>query len=277
MLLMDYLQTLIPDFNPEMTKIHLARHNGHDDPLDVFIAGEFDEWQSWQSKHNFSRRYVVSLIQAKNAQRWLYAGTYAVISIEDKQPRDEAWQQDFYRYKMERVPSADEFAGRMYVQSVYKGRTSYLNGETLQNELTVSEITAVKLTFGDFPGYKNLILSREQLELIIRHDLPTWRTALQNVKGVYLITDTLTGRLYVGKASGSGGFWSRWSYYFATVHGGNVGLIEELGEASPERLKGLRFSILEVMDPNATEEETLERESHWKQILLSRQTGYNHN
>jgi hypothetical protein len=277
MFLMDYLQQLIPDLIPEVTKIHLARHNGHDDPLDVFIAGEFDEWQRWQSKRNFSRPYIVSLIQAKHSQRWLYAGTYTVLGVEDKQPRDETWQQDFYRYDLRRMNIADEYAGRMYVQSVYKGRTSFLNGETLNADLLIQEISPVKLTFGDFPGYKTLVLTRDQLEIIIRHDLPTWRTALQNVKGVYLITDTIAGKLYVGKASGTQGFWARWSYYFTSVHGDNVGLIEELGSASPERLGGLRFSILEVMDPNATEDEVLARESHWKNVLLSRQLGYNKN
>lgn len=30
----------------------------------VFIAGHFDEWQSWQSKKNFSGRFVVSLLDA---------------------------------------------------------------------------------------------------------------------------------------------------------------------------------------------------------------------
>jgi hypothetical protein len=97
------------------------------------------------------------------------------------------------------------------------------------------------------------------------------------VTGVYLITDAVSGMLYVGIAGGAEGFWGRWSNYMTSVHGGNVGLIKELGGASPERLRGLSFSILEVMDPNATKEELFSRESHWKNILLIRSLGYNHN
>jgi hypothetical protein len=37
------------------------------------------------------------------------------------------------------------------------------------------------------------------------------RGALSSVAGVYLISDTLDGRLYVGSASGQGSFWQRWS------------------------------------------------------------------
>jgi len=277
MLLMDFLKIALPDLTPDVTKFHLARYNGEEHPLDVYIHGYFDEWQSWQGKRNFSRPYVVSLIQAKNAQRWLYAGTFAVVGVEEKQQRALTWQSECYHYNLKRIEVSDDYSGRMYVQSNYKGRTSYLNGETLANELRIEEIAPVKLTFQDFPGYRNLVLTREQLELIIRHDMASWRTALENVKGIYLLTDTCNGKLYVGKASGAFGFWSRWSYYFTSIHGDNAALIEELGDATAEKLDGFRFSILEVMDPNATEPEVQERENHWKNILMSRVLGYNRN
>lgn len=277
MLLLDFLKMALPDLTPDTTKFHLARFNGEEHPLDVYIQGYFDEWQRWQGRRNFSRPYVISLIQAKNSQRWLYAGTFSVIGIEEKQQREAAWQSECYRYDLRRIEAADTYAGRLYVQSEYKGRTSYLNGETLAHELRIEEITPVKLTFPEFPGYRHLVLTREQLELIISHDLTSWRTALENVKGIYLLTDTSNGKLYVGKASGAQGFWGRWSYYFSSIHGDNVGLIQELDGATVEKLNGLQFSILEVMDPNATEPEVHERENHWKTILMSRVLGYNRN
>ena len=277
MLLFDFLRLQVPGLTAHATKIHLARHNSSEDPLDVFIAGRFEEWQRWQTKRNFSRPYVVSLIQARHTQRWLYAGTFTVEGIEDKQPREEPWMANCYRYDLKKLDVADTYGGRMYVNSVYKGRTSYLNGETLFNGLTVQEISPVKLSLGDFPGYRNLSLTREQLDIVIRNDLGPWRTALKTVKGVYLITDTLAGKLYVGIAGGAHGFWGRWNHYSNTVHGGNEGLIQDLGAASPERLAGLRFSILEVMDPNATKEELYARETHWKEALMSRVLGHNFN
>ena len=34
----------------EASKVHLATHNGTDNPLRVYFEGKFDEWQSWQNK-----------------------------------------------------------------------------------------------------------------------------------------------------------------------------------------------------------------------------------
>lgn len=277
MLLMEYLRSLLPFLTTDKTKIHLARYNGQDAPLDKYIAGEFDDWQCWQANKNFQCQYVVSLVQAHHPQRWLYVGTFEVLGLEDKRPRGVTWEKDFYRYNLKRLDQGDEYAGRMYVHSDYTKRQSFLKAETLKNDLKIQEISPIPLSFGEFPGYKNVVLTREQLELIILRNLHSWRTALETVKGIYLITDRTTGKLYVGKASGSQGIWERWKFYSRSVHGNNVALVKELADASPERLLSLSFSILEVMDINATESEVICRESHWKNILLSREFGHNRN
>ena len=63
MLLFDLLKLESAELEPNRCKVHLAGWNGHDNPLDVYLKGEFDSWQSWQSRRNFEREYVVSLIQ----------------------------------------------------------------------------------------------------------------------------------------------------------------------------------------------------------------------
>jgi hypothetical protein len=82
MLLFSLLQQLEPTFKPKETKIHLARFNGSERPIDVFIAERFDQWQSWQSRKNFSRQFVLSLIDA-GAGRWLYVGLFRSIGCDD--------------------------------------------------------------------------------------------------------------------------------------------------------------------------------------------------
>lgn len=62
MQLFQLLQTLDADLTPGRGKIHLACWNGLDDPLDVYLAGCFDEWQAIQAKQNFNREFVMSLI-----------------------------------------------------------------------------------------------------------------------------------------------------------------------------------------------------------------------
>lgn len=273
MRLFDVLKVWEPSFEPPRAKVHLARYNGSEQPLDVFLAGRFDEWQSWQSKRNFEREFVVSLVQDRQPTRWLFVGLFLSLGSEEKRAPE-----PHYDYKLERVPGAEEWVGRLYLTSVYTERASYLLGETLAEDLTITELLPERLSIGHFPGYKAVSLTKSQLDIVVRNNTESWRSALSSVKGIYLITDTETGKLYVGKANGTDGIWGRWCCYSATAHGGNVALRNELGiDASPERLTKFRFSVLEIADLHATESDILGRESHWKSILATRNHGYNRN
>ena len=42
----DLMRFLDKELIPQRCKMHLATYNGEDDPLDVYLAGEFDEWYS---------------------------------------------------------------------------------------------------------------------------------------------------------------------------------------------------------------------------------------
>ncbi|HEY2834267.1 MAG TPA: hypothetical protein VGJ14_17715, partial [Sporichthyaceae bacterium] len=56
-----------------------------------------------------------------------------------------------------------------------------------------------------FPGFDSVLLSHAELQTVMGDPrYAIWRTALGSVQGIYLIADTSTGRLYVGKADGSG-------------------------------------------------------------------------
>ena len=98
-----------------------------------------------------------------------------------------------------------------------------------------------------------------------------------SVSGVYVIADATTGKLYVGSAVGDGGIWGRWAAYCKTGHGGNKELRALLEQKGADHSDHFHISVLEVCDPNATKEEVLERESHWKQVLLTRVFGLNAN
>ena len=50
---------------PSNCKIHLATYNGIDDPIDVYFAGEFQEWHSVQNNPNFERGFIIALIKLK--------------------------------------------------------------------------------------------------------------------------------------------------------------------------------------------------------------------
>ena len=122
-----------------------------------------------------------------------------------------------------------------------------------------------------FPGFDALVLSHEQLQAVMReHRYASWRTALRSVVGIYLITDTLDGRHYVGKADGTESIRQRWNEYATNGHGGNV----ELRKRDP---KSFRFSLLRVFDPSTPTRAIDVAESHFKSALDSRKHGMNRN
>jgi len=103
MLLFDLLKQWEPDFTPAHTKVHLARYNGKKHPLDVFLEGRFDEWQSLQSQRSFEKDYVVSLIQAGRPTRWLFAGLFR-----RKGRSHHTEPRSHYLYELERIEAAEE-------------------------------------------------------------------------------------------------------------------------------------------------------------------------
>lgn len=274
MRLFDLLSLMNSALVPEQSKIHLATWNGKDEPLDVYLGGGFDDWQSWQTKRNFERDYVVSLIRLPQADRWLFAGAYRAHGAEW---REEPGGSENYQYNLEKDDSCDGLAGRMVLAFSRSGRQAYLNAENWTDRIGLAEIYAEPLTIGDFPGYRAVDLSRDELLLIFRQAPESWRTALSSVAGVYLISDTISGGLYVGAAYGEGGFWQRWSSYAATGDGGNVEIRELLAKQGKDRLNAFRYSILEIADTHASEQDILGRETHWKKVLLTRSHGLNAN
>lgn len=273
--LFDLIKLWVPECDPTNTKIHLARWNGREDPHDEFLAGTFEDWQRWQSKDHFKRTFVLSLVQTfRGSTRWVFAGIYRPVGKTwiEAEPNEDA----HYWYDLERVIAADEWVGRLYVKSAYKERQSRPTGELLADDLLIEELKPERVSMEEFPGFNKVQITMAQLDLVVKHDLASWRTALSSVKGIYVITDTQNRKIYVGKADGADGLWGRWSTYAVTGHGHNVALMEEFGiSAPPDRKFDLKFSILEIAPPTATDLD--QREKHWKAVLDSRNSGYNRN
>jgi hypothetical protein len=267
----DLLALLDRALAPEKCKIHLATvPPSGEDPLVLFRSGDFGEWQRIQTKKNFGREIVVALIAEPEPHRWLFGGAYRVIGCSPVRHQEK----DVFRYDLDELATSGELKGRLVVAFQRPGRQSYLNAESWTESITVAGILAEPLSFDDFPGFKAVDISKVELDAIVRHQVASWRAALSSVGGVYLISDTASGRIYVGSASGEGGFWSRWAGYAASGHGGNV----ELKELTRERgADAFRFSILEIADLAAKPEDILARESHWKRVLLTRGSGLNGN
>lgn len=254
--------------NRDSYKVHLATGTTWL-PLDAFYEGRFKEWQEDQSARNFSRDMVIGLIHLGDT-RWLFAGVYRVRGCE-------LCENGRFRYSTELIDGQDDLIGRVVVEHRRTARASYLIGMPDGGPFVVAEILAQPMTVGDFPGYTSVCETYARLRIIVKQNLPSWRGALANMKGVYLITDLATGKLYVGSATGGDGLWQRWCAYVANGHGGNRDLKAVLNEHGADYVQNFQYSLLEVADSRATDEYVLGREAFWKEVLDSRRHGYNSN
>jgi hypothetical protein len=264
------LQAYDPQLDDRRTKIHFAvRNQNQEDPLDEYRSGDFPHWQSWQSRANFELDHVVALIQLPDLHQWLFAGAY---DCRGRRPEGQG-----YRYDMIERPGCAGLNGRLIVRFEKDFRASYPCAWKLKERLLVTEVRATRRITPAFEGFKGLHLTKAQLDLIVRENDAAWRSALSSVAGVYLISDTRTGKFYVGSAYGQGGFWNRWCTYSATCHGHNRELKKLLGVDPTKGAETLQYSVLEIADTHASKEEILERETHWKEVLLTRDFGFNAN
>ena len=271
MQLFQVLQVLDKSVTAERCKIHLASWNGIEDPLDVYLAGKFDEWQAWQRNRNFNRDLVLSLIALAEPHRWLFVGIHDVRGVQRPESTG------FYRYSLARRKTTDTLSGRLVVAFERRGRQSYLVANHWESSLHVAELRAERLQVIKFPGYAKTMLTKQHLDIIVKQQNASWKSALSSVSGVYVITDRMTGKLYIGSATGEGGIWGRWSEYARTGHGGNRDLRELLRQKGRDHAGNFQYGILETADSRATESDILDRESHWKNLLLSRPHGLNAN
>lgn len=257
--------------NPVDYKIHFAKWNQHSQPLDVFVRDKL-EWQGWQEycpgRNEFNRRFIFSLAQFYHeVDTWLFGGVWRVIKFHGD------------RYEVELTDIGAGFIGRLKIRSSYRERNVRVNMENHYELMEVHEILREPYSGRTFPGYEDIEISFEELEIIVRNDRPDWKAALENAKGIYLITDTKTGKRYVGSASGDFGIWSRWCDYVATGHGGNVELRALVSDPSLDYCRTyFRFALLEHRPSRSPDDLILNREAFWKRLLLTRgEQGLNRN
>jgi hypothetical protein len=109
-------------------------------------------------------------------------------------------------------------------------------------------------------------------------EAPEWKTVLSSIKGVYCITDTSTGQLYIGSASGDeGGIWQRWSSYaeVKNLTGGNKTFEELKKNGADYIIDNFTYSILEIYDMRTKREDIKLREEYWKKVFKTVKYGMN--
>lgn len=252
-------------------KIHCATGKLNP-PLEAFLNNDFKAWQEFQNKPNFKCSQILSLILLK-PNEWLFAGIFNVKGVETKNVKGK----HRYIYRTSEVAGLEHLVGRVKLFFEKNFRASYLKGGKYFDKLVVSEILPKRMTIGSFPGFNSVLISNYLLQAIVRERNLSWHTALSNVSGVYIITDNETGKLYIGSAYGGEGIWQRWESYAKSGHGGNKELRQVLKQHGNDYVSNFQYSILEVCDLNASDDYVISRECHWKEVMKSREFGYNIN
>jgi len=254
-------------------KIHFAigsDSRNRFEPLYEFFNNRFKEWQEYQTKRNFQCDTVISLIHYDN-NKWLFVGAFTILN---HQYFEEPAR---YIYQTEEINGLEDLVGKAVIYFDKKFRASYVWGHNYENELLINQLLEDKITIEEFPGYNKINSSYQKLKVVFDNNIMSWKTALSIVKGIYLISDTKTGKLYVGSATGENGFWQRWNDYIYTGHGGDVELKALLKKHGKEYIQHFSYSILEIADTHTSIEDIVSRESYWKNVLLSKEFGYNSN
>lgn len=263
-------------------KVHFAiGRDKRKEPYNTFLIDDFKDWQERQTSKNWSREYILSLIYFEK-DVWMFGGIYKVLP---KKPipiqNDKGWKG--WKYETELTDKASEYIGRAFFKFKKEFRASYPKLELAPKnggrvaKMPLSFILDKRVALSDFLGFDSVNIDYKTLKYIVSDNIISWKSALSNVKGVYLIVDTYTGKQYVGSAYGEDCIWQRWLEYAQNGHGGNIELKHLLKLNGADYKYNFKYSILEVCNMNLGNEYIIGRENHWKEVLLTRQFGLNAN
>ena len=116
------LQEILPIVNRAEYKVHFAKWDQKNQPLDVF-AKDRREWQRWQEywpgRDDFNRPLIFSLANFYHEPAtWLFGGVFRVLVRHTD------------RYEVELTDVAAGFIGRLKLRSSYNSRLVRVNMES---------------------------------------------------------------------------------------------------------------------------------------------------
>ena len=240
-------------------------------PIELFKNGDIStmlEGQYWNYSKNKSYKMgqiTIGLVKIKpNEDNWLLFHIGKVTKDLNKL--------NGVGYDYQDLPEYEKYFGRLVVKFKNKAQTMIRNAESVIDECYVSQILPDTFDNDLFPGYEKVNITWEEMKRVILKE--SWKTALQNQKGVYLITDTSNGKMYVGSAYGENMILGRWATYVQNGNGGNLGLKKLTFDHIK---KFFKYSILDIYKSTTDDQVIINRETWWKEVLQSRNYGYNEN
>ncbi|OFC71990.1 GIY-YIG nuclease family protein [Alteromonas confluentis] len=281
---MEYLSLfgLLQAYSIPPTQVRLIRHGNKEvSALDTFEQDpkKFTEYTAWQKPGKYGNAKYLAVFCPGRGTTSLFLGIWEVFGVTanrelsaehfaqlDKYNFPKQWSENTDRYELQLSAKMQDIPKRLVIDWG-KSTVSWVQSK----DKPIVEIKPTN-SIGEFSSYDSVLLSYADLIKLIKDtdSNVSWVNALSSVNGVYLIKNTLDGKLYVGSAYGKGGILGRWSAYASSGHGGN------------KLLKGLdthffEFSILEISPATMSAEDVIARENRWKLCLGTRNFGLNDN
>lgn len=262
------------------TKIRFCQDNGEENPIDIFKKKpeELLNWHYWNSQSYKVGQITIGIVKM-GYDEWLLFHVGRVTQKYNLDHPGVGYEYETFFFDDNKKIDYSDYYGRVII-SYHKHMTcQFPNANTVINDFIVKEILPSQFTGFDFPGYEKVSLSYDELETILNGDYPSYKNALEHQQAVYVLTDKNTGKLYVGSATSMDKMLlDRWKGYITTFHNGNKDLKELFEKEGPDYFKRyFQYSIIENFNSNVDYHYVFERESYWKNVLDTRNHGYNKN
>ncbi len=226
-------------------------------------------WGKDTKKYEYGQLAFSFLRTTKNDE-WLFVSAGKIVDIP---------KQDYARVEI--IEKYAPLFGRLIIKCD-KGNIPYKYVFDLNEYIDkcyIKEILPCLYSGEKFEGYDKVHLKFSKLaDILSGKIMPTYFEALSKIKGVYCLTDTNTGKLYIGSATGKDGVQQRWECYYNTIHGGNKEL-RKLHQKEGKKYfeKYFEFTLLEYFSPSYDDQKIKDREKYWKGCLDTLKHGYNDN
>lgn len=165
------------------------------------------------------------------------------------------------KFTMSPIDALQRYKGRIQI-AVPVGRAYVRIADHLDAEIVA--LSEESLLIPPANDWDDFIVSSQMLR-----SLPaSWAARLREWRGIYLIVDESDGARYVGSAYGVDNLLGRWQEHVA----GDKGVTKELALRDPVNF---RFSILQLLAPDAVPDAVIAMEHSWMERLHTREHGLN--
>lgn len=256
----------------------IVRHIDHNINLSTLYKVDYTsflEYQNHQMTPVFDRcNYIISFIGEEGFHA-KFIGIFKIIQKKEESGSITISNREFkykIKYTMLEINGYEDFKERI----VIRWNNPRCWHQWVKRNIEILEIS--KIEHINFHSYTDVVLSFTELKEIFINKYNDWKTALSSVNGIYLITDILSGKQYIGSSYGKDGIWGRWEKYVQTNgHGENKSLEALISKDSNYANKYFQFSILSIFNQNISVKEIIYFEQLYKKKLGTNSFGLNNN